>query len=263
MLLAQISDTHVVAAGQLLFGRVDTAGHLAAAVRHLNGLSPRPDLVVVTGDLVDRGAPEEYANFRRIMAALEIPYCVLPGNHDDRDALRAAFADHRYLPQDGGQLHYVIEDLPLRLVCLDTLVPGETGGLISGQGLDWLAARLAEAPDRATMIAMHHPPFATGIAGMDAANCAGGAALGALVARHPQVERIICGHIHRSISIRWHGTLVTTVPGTAHQVALDLAAEAPVSWIAEPPGCHLHLWRAGGLVTHLSPIGAYGPAVPF
>ena len=264
MLLAQISDTHIVPAGQFLFDRVDTAGHLAAAVRHLNTLSPRPDFVVVTGDLVDRGAAEEYANFRRILSALEIPFCVIPGNHDDRANLRAAFSDHGYWPTDGTFLHYVIEDLPLRLICLDTLVPGESGGMLCSERLDWLAARLAEAPRRPTVIAMHHPPFVSGIAEMDAANCANGDALGTLVARHPQVERIICGHVHRSRSVRWHGTLVTTVPGTAHQVVLDLTAAAPVSWNTEPPGCHLHLWQpAGGLVTHLSFIGDYGRPVPF
>jgi 3',5'-cyclic AMP phosphodiesterase CpdA len=264
MLLAQISDTHVVSAGRFLFGRIDTAGHLAAAVRHLNGLRPRPDFVVVSGDLVDRGAPEEYANFRRIISALEIPFSLMPGNHDDRAPLRAAFADHGYWPADGTFLHYAIEHLPLRLICLDTLVPGESGGMMCSERLAWLAARLDEAPGRPTVIAMHHPPFATGLAGMDAAGCANGAALGALVARHPQVERIVCGHVHRSMSIRWHGTLVTTVPSTAHQVALDLAESAPVSWVTEPPACHLHLWQPGsGLVTHLSQIGDYGRAVPF
>lgn len=264
MLLAQISDTHVIPAGKLLYGRIDTAGHLAAAVRHLNALRPQPDFVMVTGDLVDGGAPDEYVNFRHIVSALDSPFCLLPGNHDDRANLRAAFSEHGYWPSEGARLHYVIEDLPLRLICLDTVLPGQSGGALGDEQMAWLARRLDERRDHPTVIAMHHPPFVSGLAGMDTINCADGEALGAVVARHPQVERIICGHIHRAMSIRWHGTLVTTAPGTAHQVALDLAENAPVSWITEPPGCHLHYWRPGrGLVTHLSFVGDYGAPVPY
>jgi 3',5'-cyclic AMP phosphodiesterase CpdA len=99
---------------------------------------------------------------------------------------------------------------------------------------------------------------------MDAIKCDNGAALGAIVARHPQIERIICGHVHRPITVRWHGTVVTTVPGTAHQVALDLRTGSPTAWIMEPPALHLHQWRADlGLVTHQSYIGDYGPPTPY
>ena len=98
---------------------------------------------------------------------------------------------------------------------------------------------------------MHHPPFLTGLAEMDAINCDNSAALGAIVAEHPQIERIVCGHVHRPMVIRWNGTVVTTAPATAHQVALNLLDGTPTAWIMEPPACHLHYWRAdSGLVTH-------------
>jgi 3',5'-cyclic-AMP phosphodiesterase len=264
MLLAQISDLHVTAAGTRLMERIDTAGYLTRAVAHLNGLSPAPDLVIITGDLVDQGSPAEYENLRAILAGLARPWAVMPGNHDDRDALRRAFADDDRLPREGEFLHYVVEELPLRLIALDTIVAGETGGDLCPARLDWLAARLEEAPERPTVIAMHHPPFVSGIVGMDAINCANSDALGSLVARHPQVERIICGHIHRPICLRWHGTVVTSAPSTAHQVALDLEPDSPVAWIMEPPACHLHYWQPeSGLVTHLSYIGDYGPATAY
>jgi 3',5'-cyclic AMP phosphodiesterase CpdA len=264
MLLAQISDLHVTAAGTRLMDQIDTAGYLTRAVVHLNALTPAPDFVIITGDLVDRGSPAEYENLRAILAGLALPWSVLPGNHDDRAALRRAFADDDHLPQGGEFLHHVVEDLPLRLIALDTTVPGETGGDLCPARLEWLAARLAEAPQRPTVIAMHHPPFISGITGMDALNCANSDALGSIVARHPQIERIICGHIHRPICLRWHGTVITTAPATAHQVALDLKPDSPVSWIMEPPACHLHLWQpATGLVTHLSYIGDYGPATAY
>lgn len=264
MLLAQISDLHVTPKGRKLYDRIDTIGFLRAAVQHLNDLRPRPDFVLATGDLVDAGSPPEYEMLRELLAGLAMPYALMPGNHDERGNLRRAFADHAYLPKNGEFLQYTIEDLPLRLIALDTLIPGEGGGRLCAKRLEWLAARLQEQPQRPTLIAMHHPPFEAGIEDMDRLKCENGAALGAIVERHPQVERIVCGHVHRPMSVRWHGTLVTTAPSTAHQVALDFRAGAPAAWVMEPPACHLHYWLpAGGLVTHLSYIGGYGPATPF
>ena len=264
MLLAQISDLHVTARGRQLFGRVDTAGFLSRAVAHLAALAPRPDFVIITGDLVDEGSVAEYENLRGLLAGLTIPWAVMPGNHDDRTNLRQAFAGDAYLPVAGEFLQYTIEHLPLRLIALDTLIPGASGGALCRARLDWLAARLSERPDAPTVIAMHHPPFSTGLVEMDAINCNNGAALGAIVARHPQIERIICGHVHRPMTVRWHGTVVTTAPATAHQVTLDLRAGSPTSWIMEPPALHLHYWQPNiGLVTHQSYIGNYGPPTPY
>jgi hypothetical protein len=87
-----------------------------------------------------------------------------------------------------------------------------------------LAAQLAEAPDRPTLLMMHHPPLVTGIEPMDAINGANAEALEHLVRRHPGIERIVCGHHHRPIQARWQGTLVSVAPGIAHQVTLDLRA---------------------------------------
>lgn len=259
MLLAQISDMHVVTAGRRLLGRIDTAGCLERAVSHLNRLQPRPDFVLATGDLVDDSSIDAYQLLRRLLDGLAMAYSVMPGNHDDRDHLRAIFGDQTAFPLDGEFLQYVLDDLPLRIIALDTIVPGQEGGLLCAERLGWLAARLAEQLDRPTLIAMHHPPFASGIDDMDSINCANSTALGEIVLRHPHVERIVCGHIHRPITLRWNGTVVTTAPSTAHQVALNLTPGAPVAWIAEPPACQLHCWQPEtGLVTHLSYIGDFG-----
>ena len=260
MLLAQISDLHVTAKGTRLFDRIDTPAFLERAVAYLNALDPRPDFVIITGDLVDQGSAVEYAHLRDILRSLRIRSAVIPGNHDDRTNLRRAFGSDGYLPSDGEFLHFTIEDLPLRLIALDTVIPGKSGGILCRARLDWLAARLSERPEAPTVVAMHHPPFLTGVTEMDAINCDNNSALGAIVAGHPQIERIICGHVHRPMTVRWNRTVVTTAPGTAHQVALDLREGIPTAWIMEPPGCHLHYWRPDtGLVTHLSYIGDYGP----
>ncbi len=261
MLIAQISDTHVSTPDSRNDRLFRTAEHLAAAVAHLNALHPRPDLVLATGDLVERGGIDEYERLREILTPLAMPLFLIPGNHDDRENLTKVFADHAYLPRNGAFLQYTVEDWPLRLVALDTLVPGKSGGRLCAERLAWLEARLGEAPDRPTLVFMHHPPFATGIAAMDDMGLDGIEGLAAVIRRHPQVERITCGHLHRTIVRRFAGTVACTCPATAHQIALDLVPAQRLATVMEPPACMLHLWlgEAGGLVSHVSLIGDRHP----
>lgn len=261
MLIAQLTDTHIKPAGRLAYGRVDTAAYLRRAVAQVATLRPRPDVVLVTGDLVDGGQPEEYALLRSILEDLPKPYYVIPGNHDDRKALAAGFRDHAYLPQDGRFLQYVVDDHPLRLIGLDTIIPGDPGGEMCAARKAWLDARLAEAPDRPTVVFMHHPPFTVGIEHMDAMRLADGDGFAALVRRHPQIVRVLCGHVHRSIQTLVGGTVASVAPSTAHQVALDLRPRGPSGFVMEPPGFQLHLYdRHTGIVTHTAAIGEFdGP----
>jgi 3',5'-cyclic AMP phosphodiesterase CpdA len=263
MLIAQITDTHIVAPGKLFMDTVDTAAALERAVTVLNRLTPVPDVVVLTGDLVESGEAMEYAHLRSLLAPLRIPLFAIPGNHDARDAMRDAFFADGYLPQHGF-LNYVIEDYQLRIIALDTLVPGEGGGLLCPDRLRWLQGALAAAPGRPTVVMMHHPPFATGIARMDRAGLAGTAAFAEIVGHHPQIERILCGHLHRAIDSRFAGTIAGTAPSTAHQVALDLRPDARLSFTLEPPGYQLHYWREGlGLVTHTANTGEWPGPFPY
>ncbi|HEY2871294.1 MAG TPA: metallophosphoesterase, partial [Reyranella sp.] len=139
MLIAQLSDPHIKSPGQLLYDRIDTAGYLERAVAHVLKLDPLPDVVVMTGDLVDGGKPEEYAHLRRLIAPLSMPVYVIPGNHDGREALRAAFADQGYFPASGF-LQYTVDSLPVRLIALDTLVEGKGHGELCAERLAWLEA---------------------------------------------------------------------------------------------------------------------------
>ena len=109
MLVAQISDTHIKLPGQLAYGRVGTAAMLQRCVADVCGLDPQPDLIVMSGDLVDSGHPGEYAWLKTLIAPLRQPVIVVPGNHDERETMRAAFFGDGYFPAQGF-LHFAIDD---------------------------------------------------------------------------------------------------------------------------------------------------------
>lgn len=265
MLIAQITDAHVGLPGQLFYGRFDTGAALSAAVAAVNRLDPRPDVVLFTGDLTDKGTPEEFAYVRSLLASLEIPLFVIPGNHDKREPMREAFAGDGYLRSDTPYLHYAIEDWPLRLIGLDTVDPEQFGaGELCAERLNWLDETLSAQPARPTLVFMHHPPFDTGIVHMDRIQCANGDSLEQVVRRHPQIVRVLCGHVHRPVQVSFGGTTALIAPSVAHQLPLDLRADAPSAFVFEPPAFMLHKWRKErGLVSHTQYIGDYGPAIGY
>lgn len=263
-LIAQISDPHIKAGGKRSYRQVDTAHALRQAIGTLNQLTPRPDLVLISGDLVDFGHPDEYATFKQILADLTLPVFLTPGNHDDRQHLRAAFPEHRYLFQHSDYVQWVVDDYPVRLVGLDSSVPGKPHGELSDESLRWLDATLAEQPEKPTLVMVHHHPFVSGIAHMDRQPLKRPDALAEVISKHPQVERVLCGHLHRSIQTRFANTLAISCPGVSHQVSLDLTPDGPSSFQLEPPGYLLHQWSAtNGLVTHQGFIERYPGPFPF
>jgi 3',5'-cyclic AMP phosphodiesterase CpdA len=263
-LIAQISDTHIKARGALSYRVVDTARHLRECVAHIKNLPQTPDIVVATGDLTDFGRPDEYELLREILGELPLPLYLIPGNHDDRANLRLAFPDHAYLSQQPEFIQYVIEDLPLRIVALDTTVPGESGGTLCAARLGWLDAQLRARPERPTLILMHHPPFNTLIGHMDRIGLANAGGFKAVLANHPQVLAVLCGHLHRPIDKVWRGILMSTSPSPAHQVALDLAPDAASRFMMEPPAYRLHAWSAEeGWLTHTAYVGKFDGPFPF
>jgi len=264
MLIAHITDTHIKMPGKLAYGRVDTSAMLTRCVDHIQKLDPQPDLLLITGDLVDMGRPEEYAHFQALMQDVGVPMVVIPGNHDEREAMRAAFAAGGYFPPSGF-MQFSLEDAryPLRIIGLDTLVPQQGGGELCAERLAWLDATLSAQPGRPTVLMMHHPPFLTGIAHMDQIGLVGREAFAEVVSRHAQIELILCGHLHRSIHAVVGGRRVLTCPSPAHQVALDLRPTGPSAFQMETPGYMLHWWNGQSIVSHTVAMGEFAGPYPF
>lgn len=259
MLIAQLSDLHLRPRGLAANRVVETNMLATRALRAAARLVPAPDALLLTGDLADRGEPGAYAVLTRLLAeAGPAPVFAIPGNHDDRAALAAALPRAR---MEDGFIQYAVEDFPVRLVLLDTLVPGASHGELCARRLAWLEATLAAAPDRPTLVALHHPPFATGIGHMDRIALRAPDAFAAVLARHPQVRLVVCGHVHRPIVTRIAEAVVCVAPSVAHQVALDLRTEGPSAFVLEPPAYLLHRWSAAaGFVTHTALVeDAPGP----
>lgn len=253
MLIAQLTDCHVRLADDLLNAEIDTGLMLEQAIEALLRLSPRPDVVLLTGDLTDHGLASEYARFEHLLTALPMPWYLIPGNHDSRGPLLDAFAGRGGLPQQPtDSLHYALDLGPLRLVALDTLIEGATHGEVGRAQLNWLEAELAShASHQPVLLMLHHPPFITGLGGMDRINCRDGATLAQVVAPHAaRIERVLCGHCHRAITRRWAGTLASIAPATAHQIALTLDGQRAAMCL-DPPGFQLHLWCDEGLSSHI------------
>lgn len=252
-LLAQLSDPHIGAG----WGYGDPVAGFAAVVEAVRALPQQPDAVLVSGDLADHAADAEYEQTREILGLIDAPAYVLPGNHDDRDALRRHFG----VPGAGGEpVQYSVDLGPLRLIVLDTTRPGEDPGALDSTRLEWLESELAAAPTSPTLIAMHHPPLVTGVRGWDDFGLppADRAALGEVVGCHPQVRRLVAAHVHRSMTGELAGRPVLTVPSTYVQARPDFVSGA-IDWTNEPAGFALHTLLDGELISHIQPVPRTGP----
>ena len=207
MIIAQITDTHLAAADAADPVFRARAENLRQCVADINGLDPMPDAVIHTGDMTQHGQAAEFAHARALLAALEMPLYVIPGNRDGRQGMARAFAGDGHMMPDCAFVHYAVEEHTVRLVAVDSLAAdGSAKGDFCQARLAALDATLAEAPARPTALFMHHPPFDVPTAPDPFAYQRRRAVddLAAVVSRHPQVVRIFTGHMHRPwTAARW------------------------------------------------------------
>ena len=269
MLLVQLTDLHVRPRGLAAYRMLETnmlTERAFRAVRALDARGMRPDAVVISGDLTENGLVAEYQQLAEMLDRTlgHLPVYVVPGNHDRREVLRAELSHLPGIEGCDGFIQFVIEDHALRLVMLDTVVPGAGHGILCTDRLAWLDATLAQEPERPTVIVMHHPPILCGIRHMDAINLRDADAFASVIERHRQVRRILCGHHHRPITGQVAHAIVSVAPSVAHQVELDLNVDDPGAWNFEPPAFHIHLTADdGGLATHTAYVENFPGPFPF
>ena len=217
MLVAQISDTHILPPGSDLPAAQLRADCLERCIAAINRESP--DAVIMTGDTVQHGRADEYGWLRELLAPLQAPLYLVPGNRDDNEEMRHAFGDAPFLPGTGPFLHYTVEGFDTRLVAIDSTWPEERKGRFCEQRQAWLEATLGAQPERPTLLFIHHPPFDVGdhyVGGYRRPEEA--AALQSIVARHEQVIGLLCGHVHWPVSRDWAGTQARIMPSVAIDV---------------------------------------------
>jgi 3',5'-cyclic AMP phosphodiesterase CpdA len=253
VLLAQLSDLHLGADWE----GVDPVPRLEAVIAAVRALPNPVDAVVVSGDLTADGGDEDSLHARRLLDRFDVPVHVLPGNHDLRASLRGAFE----LPgEDDDPIDYSADVGDLRLVVLDSIVPGHDHGAFRPEQMAWLDEELTRHRERPTVLAIHHPPLSTGVPEWDGINLSVSEreALAAVVARHPQLRAIVGGHLHRVAVAALAGVPVLAAPSTYLQLRpnytpSDFEGEEVV-W-TDPPGFALHALRDGELSSQVEMLG--------
>ncbi|MDK3016484.1 phosphodiesterase [Pseudodonghicola flavimaris] len=256
MLIAQISDSHVLAGGKRLAGRFDTGAAFDRLIDSLARQPVQPDLILFSGDLGEDATEEEYRHVAAGLGRLGRPVLAVPGNHDARAPMLACLPE--FLGRTpAGHLCLCDTRFDIAVVGLDTLVEGAPHGELCAERLAWLSETLQHCADREVLIFMHHPPITTGMQDMDSMGLLRGREeLARLVAAHGRVKAILCGHMHRAILGTCGGVPVRVAPSASHQIAFDLREGTSFAFSDEPPQYMMHLLQPGTpIVSHIVPVG--------
>jgi 3',5'-cyclic AMP phosphodiesterase CpdA len=250
--LVQLSDLHL----RLGEGHAGPARRLEHAVRRVASLQPRPDAVLLSGDLVDAPSSAAYEQALELLAPLGVPLHAIPGNHDDRDLLRACFGPGP--APAGAPVCFAVNCGPLRLVGCDSTRAGREDGALGSEQLGWLDETLGQQPATPTLLVLHHPPVLTGVRSMDAIALAAEdrVALEALLDGHPQVRTITCGHVHTAMTTAFAGRPLLICPSTNSALRLDLRPRDDLTFATshEPLGFAVHTLVDDRLVSHVQPL---------
>ncbi|MCX2757386.1 phosphodiesterase [Vibrio sp. Sgm 22] len=262
MLIAQLTDLHIKQGGKQAYKKVDTLKCLYDAVNHINDLRPRPDCVVVTGDLGDFGLIEEYQLINEALEKFDMPLYVIPGNHDDRHNLREGLSNLVSFDHD-EYCNFVVDSHDEVLIGLDSSVLGKPYGYLTADTLGWLSLVLEQYRDRAIMLFIHHPPMAVGLNHMDVQNLQNADEFYEVIKPFSNILGICAGHLHRPITAVWNSIPVWVGPSHSHSVTLDLDPKANSSFSLEPKAIQLLTIAKKSVVSHISYIEDSDGPYPF
>ncbi|WNV90406.1 phosphodiesterase [Umezawaea sp. Da 62-37] len=236
--LAHLSDIHIDGSGR-------NEARARKVVDYLAALPGRVDAVLVTGDLTEEGRPVDYGTVREIVAPLDVPVLFCPGNHDEREAFR------RTLLRIGGTgpVNQAVEVAGASILLLDSVVPGEPGGALAPETLAWLDSALSRS-DGPAFVALHHPPVALGIPELDAMRLGNPDDLAHVLARHPRVVGVLCGHAHTGAASTFAGLPLRAAPGVKNTTLLPWEHDGDITRHDAPVGLAFHLHADDVLTTH-------------
>lgn len=264
MLIAQITDLHIGFEGREHGENCPNLARAREVLVQISAMKQQPDLLIVTGDMAEPGQGWAYAMVRDFLNSMPFPHAFTFGNHDRREGFKSVFGDDKF---NDGFLQYVVEDYPVRIIMIDTLTEGRHGGTFCERRAQWLDDRLAEQPDRPTLLALHHPPIETGIPWMSARSSAAWVKrITNVVKRYDNVVHVIAGHTHRPIFKRFAGTTLSVCPAICPQVMLELAPmdldvpDGRALIVDSAPGFALHQWDGAEITTHIS-LGPPGDVI--
>lgn len=247
LVLAHVSDLH-------LDGSPTAYARAARVVEHLVEVGGGLDAVLVTGDVSDRGASDDYEAVRRLFTRVPVPTVFAPGNHDDRTAFAAALLDRRGHAEH-QPINQVLDLAPsVRVVVLDSVLPRSTHGLLQETTLNWLDATLTAAPTTFTLVALHHPPIPLELPRLDLLRLSQPERLAAVMARHPQVGAVLCGHAHTAAAAEFAGRPVRVAPGVRSSAVLPCEVGPGAAGMMRtdvPVALLFHMIGRHGLVTHV------------
>lgn len=256
MLIAQITDIHI----GFDSGNPDEYNQqrLDLVMQRLAGGPNTPDLLLATGDLTDQGDEQSYERLRDVFAAYPWPVLPCVGNHDVRSAFVAVFPG---FADRSGFIQYDRLFADFRLIVIDTLEEGRHGGAFCEVRAGWLKSRLAEQQHLPTYIVMHHPPFDSGLDWMTTVPTEPWVQrFTDAIADAPQLQGLISGHLHRSMTAQWNGLTAVVCSSTAPQVAFDLRPieashpDGRAMIVAEDPAYAIHHWNGAQLVSHFDRV---------
>lgn len=244
MIIAQISDTHIVPKDQewKSLPKTQVANRLKLVVENLNRLNPKPDVVLLTGDAIDDAGLEGYEHLKEILQPLTMPLYIIPGNHDNREDMRKSFSYESYMPRSGF-IQYVIEEYPVRLIALDTVIPGEGYGTLCSERIQWLSKTLHQNTEKPTLLFMHHPHIKIGQKLLDSVRCHTPDDFERLIQSFSNIIGIISGHYHKSCATIFGGTLCFVGPSVAPVHYFEKASDEVTKTIElVRPSFVLHKW---------------------
>lgn len=259
--ILQISDTHIVADGALVSGRLETAAPFRKLIQRIMDIRDQIgviDALLISGDISDDGSAESYRHFKELLAPLDLPFYVIPGNHDAREPMRAAFNGDGYFAET-GKLNWHRQIGDTHLIGLDTLIEGEKDGMLDAQTLTYLKDTLSSIGDDPVLLALHHPPFRTGIRFMDDIRLKNSAELLEVLSGFNGELRIVCGHIHCMMTVSFGRHVVISAPSPSSCFAMDTRPNAPIGFMDIEDGCLLHKWDHSFQTIRIGPVSGLGP----